>query len=520
PPPAPASSAPSPVTFTLSNSPLSEVLRLLTQLAHLRYKVDEYAINVYPEKEASDVMVTRTFVVPTGFFQARSTGSSTTGTGGGDVSKVSFDVKKDLSDQGVDFPAGATATFLADSSRLIVSNTAEQIDLIDALIQAQSKEETPMVEIETKFAEFTDDSMRELSFNWDTTIRNSTSTLNEGLASSAFGGSATTLTPGVASTLNPSFGGAKGAPGIVTQTALRGHNDLNGNTIDSLLAAYSGNSTSQSNSVASLFLGGTIGNQGVGLLVNMIDQMKGVDLLLAPKITTKNGSKARVDVTREMTYPTRVEKPSYSSTASVWDQEFLTFGSQVIVITPPALSEFKTPKADLGADVGIQMEVTPTAYPNRLIDIDITKLSVVDFEGFVNYGSTISQGDSNAPIIDTLSTYVIPKPVFNSRSLTTKLQVLDGETIALGGLISESTQKIDDRVPVLGDIPVLGRLFQSKIDKKTKKNLIVFVTARIVRSTGRPKFTDTIAANPVPAAATGAATPVPSPAPVPTAANP
>ncbi|WP_157895254.1 hypothetical protein [Verrucomicrobium sp. GAS474] len=513
PAPAPAAAAPTPVTFTLNNSSLAEVLRLLTQLAHMRWKIDEYAINVYPEKDAPDVMSTRTFVVPTGFFQARSTGAGApaSGTGGSDASKVSFDVKQQLIDQGVDFPAGATATFLAESSRLIVSNTSEQIDLIDALIQAQSKEETPMVEIETKFAEFTDDAMRELSFNWATSFQGPTSALalNQGL--SGVGVTPTTLTSSSNNSLH------KNEPGVLAQTALRGHNDMSGSTLDSLLAANGGNAASQTNSGASLLLGGTIQGQGVALLVNMIDQLKGVDLLLAPKVTTKNGSKARVEVTREMTYPTRVEKPSYSSTGLAWDQSEGT--AQVIVVTPPALSEFKTPKADLGADVGIQMEIKPTAYPNRLIDLEITKLTVVDFEGFVNYGSTINQGDSLTSNIDILSTYKIPKPVFNSRSLTTQLQVLDGETIALGGLIREETEKINDSVPVLGDIPVVGRLFQSKVDRKIKKNLIVFVTARIVRSTGKPKYAETIVAAPVPApaqtqtmtmnaAATPAATPV------------
>jgi len=62
-------------------------------------------------------------------------------------------------------------------------------------------------------------------------------------------------------------------------------------------------------------------------------------------------------------------------------------------------------------------------------------------------------------------------------------------------LVREDTQVINDKVPVLGDLPMVGRLFQSKVDQKTKRNLIIFITARIIRSTGKPKYTplDTVA---------------------------
>jgi general secretion pathway protein D len=64
--------------------------------------------------------------------------------------------------------------------------------------------------------------------------------------------------------------------------------------------------------------------------------------------------------------------------------------------------------------------------------------------------------------------------------------VLDGETIALGGLIREDVQKINDKTPVLGDIPLVGRLFRSSIDQHIKKNLTIFVTARIIDASGQP----------------------------------
>ena len=58
--------------------------------------------------------------------------------------------------------------------------------------------------------------------------------------------------------------------------------------------------------------------------------------------------------------------------------------------------------------------------------------------------------------------------------------------MAMGGLIREDVQKVNDKVPILGDIPFAGRLFRSNVDQKIKKNLIIFVTARLLDASGQP----------------------------------
>ena len=72
------------------------------------------------------------------------------------------------------------------------------------------------------------------------------------------------------------------------------------------------------------------------------------------------------------------------------------------------------------------------------------------------------------------------------RRVTTSVSLWDGQTVALGGLIREDVQKVNDKVPVLGDIPLAGALFRSEIDQKIKQNLIVFVTARLMDAAGQP----------------------------------
>jgi len=70
--------------------------------------------------------------------------------------------------------------------------------------------------------------------------------------------------------------------------------------------------------------------------------------------------------------------------------------------------------------------------------------------------------------------------------VTTSVTVFDGATVVLGGLMREDVQKVEDKVPGLGDIPLVGRLFRSSIDQHLKRNLIIFISARLFSPTGDP----------------------------------
>ncbi|MEZ5405440.1 MAG: type II and III secretion system protein [Verrucomicrobiia bacterium] len=133
-------------------------------------------------------------------------------------------------------------------------------------------------------------------------------------------------------------------------------------------------------------------------------------------------------------------------------------------------------------EVGVILNVTPEVGPdNQTIDLNLVPL-VEDFEGFINYGTpmTVADGDQ----IFVLTENVINMPVFNSRRIETSVQVKDGSTVVLGGLLREDVQKIKDKIPILGDIPLLGRLFRSDVEQSIKKNLVIFVTPRLITPTG------------------------------------
>jgi general secretion pathway protein D len=111
-----------------------------------------------------------------------------------------------------------------------------------------------------------------------------------------------------------------------------------------------------------------------------------------------------------------------------------------------------------------------------------------------------------------------PLPRFRVRQVVTSAVVWDGQTIVLGGLIAENVSKTKDKIPVLGDIPFVGRLFRSERSTSEKRNLVVFVTPKLIDPAGnRVHASDNLPYDPnvIPAQPPGSdARPVPSlPAP-------
>ena len=79
----------------------------------------------------------------------------------------------------------------------------------------------------------------------------------------------------------------------------------------------------------------------------------------------------------------------------------------------------------------------------------------------------------------------LDSPAFSNRSFSTQVTVQDGDTIAVGGAITESWSEMSNGVPVLHRIPVLGALFGSKTYSKTRGELIIFLTPRVIYDTNQ-----------------------------------
>jgi general secretion pathway protein D len=105
------------------------------------------------------------------------------------------------------------------------------------------------------------------------------------------------------------------------------------------------------------------------------------------------------------------------------------------------------------------------------------------------FGSIV--GDAVVYFLGTSTTFeatpnTINQPVFSTREVETQVSVYDGQTVVMGGLMREDVQKVQDKVPILGDIPLAGRLFRTNAEQHIKRNLLMFVTAGLLDPAGQP----------------------------------
>ncbi|MBI3300026.1 MAG: AMIN domain-containing protein [Elusimicrobia bacterium] len=160
-------------------------------------------------------------------------------------------------------------------------------------------------------------------------------------------------------------------------------------------------------------------------------------VLSDPKVTTLNGKKAKIDITTTIPFVTTEITPS----AGVQ-----TISQRVL--------EQKT---------GITLEVTPTVNADGRITVEI-KPSVKQPSAIA-----AAAGTTGAISVDT-------------READTTVIVQDGGTVVIGGLITDSVQERVSKVPLLGDIPIIGYLFRNKFVDRKRVELLIFVTTKIVPS--------------------------------------
>ena len=491
------------ITITLNQIPLGEALRYIASQAGLKAKVEPYAVLIIPMSEQSIDLITKEYKVPPGFISATvnvgpsaltqgayQTALSATGGKGKDTQESTGGrplvtregAKEFLESQGVPFPPGASANFLPQSSRLIVRNTADNLELVDALVEQAAVAGPKQVEIESKFIEITQNNLKELGFDW------LVGQFNIG-NHKVFGGGGTSGTspavnPADWSFVDPATGKPIGlsnsGSGSVTSGNRNGNLAISANAIDALLFPTMG---------ASQLAPGIFGVSGVftdpqfQVVIRALNQKKGVDLLSAPRLTTKSGQRAIIEIVREFRYPTRFTPPQLPNIS-------VSGGGGAATI--PAIAAPSTPSDFETRNTGVTLEVEPVVGPDGVtIDLNLVP-QVVEFEGFINYGSPINAIGINTAAGITVSSpvrltdNVINQPVFSSRKVTTSVSVWDGQTVVLGGLIREDVQKVEDRTPIIGDLPLFGRLFRSNVDQHIKRNLIIFVTAHLVTPGGQP----------------------------------
>jgi len=480
----------------LRNVPLAVALKYITDATRLRYKVDDFAVTLVPQTEIGEDLFTRSFRVPPGFATAIDTGGEGAGAEQDPFADVGAAPRLTarpaiielLRRNGITFGENTSASLTGGN--LLVTNTPTELDKIEQLVELHVGQEPKQVTIQTKFVEISQENSDELGFDWIVSPFGLSATSVFGTAGTIGSGAIRTPNDFINPVGNVNLPGipanpAQNVTNIVTGGLRSGDAALSRNNIDALLNNPS--RTAQSASVAPGILGltGLFSDGQVQMIMRGLAQKKGTDLMTAPSVTTRSGQKATIEIIREFIYPTEYEPPELPNTVGATGGVGGGLGgggAGIFPVTPATPTAFET------RNTGVMLEIEPTIDENNFV-IDLRFVpEIVEFEGFINYGSPIQSPSSDLfgnPVTVTITENRIEMPVFSVRRVNTSLTIYDGYTVSVGGLMREDVQNVEDKVPILGDIPLIGRLFQSKSENRIKSNLIIFVSANIVDPTGR-----------------------------------
>ena len=489
----------------LRQVPLRVALQYICDEAKLRYKVDEFAVTLLPITEGEDAdIVQRRWTVPPTFETFITTSGGGEGGGGGgdpdpfaagdDNGPAGIEPRKDivtlLKENGVSFPPNSSASFLKSSSTLIVRNTPTNLELIDGIVQAAINDTPRQIRVTTKFVEVSQENGEELGFDWIATPFGVGS--NYFLGGGTVGsGTARNNTDFIGTVDRVNIPGIPASPqenvsNIVTSSLRSGSAAVNRNSIDAIL--NNPTRTAQANSVAPgiLSMTGLFSSGQVQMIMRGLAQKKGADIMTAPSVVALPGQNATIEIIREFIYPTEYEPPELPNQVGggIGNQQNGGGGGggAGFPVTPATPSAFDTKNTGVTLEVEAQIDAN-----DSIIELRFTP-TIVEFEGFINYGSPITAPATDAlgnPVQIVITENRIEMPVFSVRSVKTGLTIYDGYTVAVGGLMREDVQSVEDKVPILGDLPYVGRLFQTKAQNHIKSNLIIFVTAEIIDATGK-----------------------------------
>ncbi len=455
------------VNITLRNLTLRRVLDFITDSVGFQYEVQLDAVVVRPGGEISNLEteffpISRATVIrmvgASGRAVSASSGSSndpfapSSGTSSSGANPgESNAIQGFLQQAGVNFDATPGASLVYDGSAMIVTQTSRNITRIRNILNRYN--DIRQVEIEAKFMDVAEGVMDELGVDWFAQqqgsrefYRTDNRSLDQAFSSST-NNSNLTITQDSLSL----------PPIPVQPPTFPGGLDLGRNSSPLGLVV------------------GTIQDFNIDATIRALARKTGTDPLSAPKVTVLSGIPANITVAQEFRYP-----ESYGDIESQVGQSSSSFGggSAGVTITAGTPQDFQT------RNVGVELSVTPTVEDDDYsITLDLNP-KVTEFDGFVEYGGT-SVAISGGATVTVPSGFF--QPIFSVREIQTKVAIWDGATVVMGGLTREEIKRVNDRVPLLGDVPLLGRLFRSEGESTQKRNLLIFVTANLVSPGGSLK---------------------------------
>ena len=429
--------------------PLSDILRYLSLNLGIKYKIDQYG-NILVGTSIDDMVAApRTFPVrddliaditggasaaPAAAAEASEEGGEAAAAAPAATSAAEAKMKEYFSARGIDFPAGSSIRYNRRRNRLEVINSEENLRKLDDLLRQISAIDVPMVMTEVKFIEVAESDFNQLGFDWTFSLTDSSR--KNGLWSFDAGTNFVTMEDQ-----------AERSTAFIQSLNLLPNFDSD--------------------------WGGL--KPSLNVTVHALSQNDNAEVLTTPRLISKSGMAASISMVTETKYPDSWEAP-----------EIETESDNITTIS------FPVPELGDATPVGITMKVTPTVNPDNTITLDLHP-EIITFLGSGNsgYPVPVQQG-----VVDRETGQMIPSmlnksfniwmPEMGKRRIDVKVKVEDGETIVLGGIISNTVERQEEKMPLLGSIPLFGRLFQNRKEEASKTNLLIFVTARLINSDGRP----------------------------------
>ncbi len=446
------------ITFSARYISLWRSLKLVADAADLRVEVEESIVKLVPsDKPRGDIIVRWYSVLPSAQQKiARIKGELVGGGGGGravgggfggfggagaDQQEEEGSWQEGFKEMGVDWPEGSSIKYVGSIGKLIVANTAANLAVLEQILSVINV--VPyQIEIEARFVEVRRGDLSSLGFEWLLTDDWEVAT-NPDSGSSILPSSQERLV--VRANDQSPIGGSRGFT-RANRFVREGLN--NASVSDSLLT-----------------VAGVLTNPELEFILHAMEQRGFADMLSAPKVTTQAGHDAEIKVVTEYIYPTDFTVTPV--TAGDDDVDVIIGG----IVEPSA---FET--REVGVILGVVPEVSDDG---QMIDLTMTP-EVVTEPTWRNYGSSFIDSAGNEVVLN------MEQPFFHTRTVATRLSIYNGATVVMGGMMTEDRQSVNDKVPILGDIPLIGRLFRSKYDRSEKRNLLIFVTAKLVDPAGKP----------------------------------
>ncbi len=503
-----------PVTITLNSMPLGKMIEFITEMVGWTFDVRSDAVVIQKTGGTFKGRPLETeFYEMTQGTISRMTGSSSgdggdadpfapAGGGGDEGGDDGIKIRTFLESTGIPFIDGKGHKFSFDGFQMIITHERRYLDLIERILAKLDQDSSRQVEIETKFLEVQEGALDEISFGWEF----------------AWGNPAPLIDPETGGILTDSGGRARAVyenTFFGNTRTLAGAHSPSGTTRDTIISMPDNDQASMniSNPIPSLPGKISIGagvsplltttpaakmdsdgnmilsNSQAKLLVNALKRKQGTDLLSAPRITVMDGQNAVITIAQEFIYPTQYEPAPAPTVGGAGDDGGAGLGGAIQIQS--AIPQFETVAPDDEQpgfrEVGVVLDVTPTIEKYNSINLEL-KPKVTEFDGFIEYGGNsamIGTSQVGAPPMIIQPSGIL-MPIFSVRKVSTRVTIFDGATVIIGGLTREEVKTVNDKIPVLGNIPLIGRLFQSNAESYQKRNLLIFVSASIVSRGGSP----------------------------------